>query len=182
MKIGIIGISTATLDIAIKASHAGYEILMNDPRGNELFSDLVQNIKSSVKLSSAEHAAESAVVIVSLPWEHLQKTLEPLKNMNNKIILHANNYLFNSQNTESDDTSKKSGSQIIKELFPQAQIVKLFTMFNFNGPSVEKRLGNKTRILFSGGDTEVKKNVRSFLEKLDFSITEIVNYQNNLPI
>lgn len=176
MKVGIIGISTATLDLCTRAAEAGFEVSINDPRGHALFSQVISSINGNVKLSVIEQTADADILIVSLPWENLQKTLQPLNKIDNKIILHTNNYLFSSESS-AIEPAKKTAAQIISGLFPQAHIVKLFSTFNFN-VAMESRLSKNARILFSGGNIEVKKNVRLFLDKLGFSSTELVEYKS----
>mgnify|MGYP003576510505 CR=1 FL=1 len=178
MKVGIIGISTATLDLGTRAAQAGFEVSITDPRGHALFLDLIGTLDGNIKLSILEQTADADILIVSLPWEHLQKTLHPLRKIDNKIILHTNNYLFSNEIYDVEP-AKKTAVQIISALFPQAHIIKLFSIFNFS-TAKESKLSKNTRILFSGGNIEVKKKVRSFLDKLGFSSTDLVEYNFNM--
>ncbi|WET02966.1 hypothetical protein [Flavobacterium sp. YJ01] len=46
MKIGIIGISSLTLNLAGRAAQAGYEVTINNPRGGSLIKEVVKKMGS----------------------------------------------------------------------------------------------------------------------------------------
>jgi 6-phosphogluconate dehydrogenase len=52
MKIGIIGISTLTLELAFRSAEAGYKVKIFNPKGNNLIKDVTQKMGSNIQLSS----------------------------------------------------------------------------------------------------------------------------------
>lgn len=170
MKVGIIGIGSTTLDFGTRAAKAGYEVLINSPRGQGPCYEMVKNIGKNAKLSCIENTAKAEIIILFLPWEDLQKTIELFPDMTEKIILHTNNYLFTPECSLTDD-SRKTATQTIASLLPTAYVVKVFSAIN--SANTTNRTDENKRILFSAENKQVKNSVKTFLDKLEFCSTEL---------
>lgn len=179
MKIGIIGIGTTTLDFAVRASQAGYEVLLNNPRGNCHCSEIIKKLGKKAKLACLEKTAEAEIIILFVPFENLISTLENLPDMTGKIILHTNNYLFSPIYSLED--SRKTASGIIASMLPNSHIVKAFSISN-KEMNPNKQLSESTQMLFTTDNTEVQKTVKTFFEKLKFSSTALNEYYQFNPL
>ena len=170
MKVGIIGIGSTTLDFGTRAVKAGYEVLINSPRGQAPCNEMAKNMGKNAKLSCIENTAKAEIIILFVPWDDLQKTIELLPDMTEKIILHTNNYLFSPECSVTDE-AKKTATQTIASLLPTAYVVKVFSTINTSDTS--NRTDENKRILFSTENKKVKNSVKTFLDKLEFCSTEL---------
>lgn len=50
MEIGIIGISSLTIDLADRASQAGFRVIINNPKGGSLIRDCIEKMGTDVRL------------------------------------------------------------------------------------------------------------------------------------
>lgn len=94
MKIGIIGISSLTLEIASRCSLKGYEVKIYNPKGNSLIRDVAQKMGSHVSLCSLEQAADTDIVLLFIPKDDLQRIVQMLPDMSGKLIIHTSSLIF----------------------------------------------------------------------------------------
>lgn len=166
MKIGIIGIGSLTLELAQRASFAGYEILIHHPRGNSFIQQTTESIRNA-KLVSLQEAAMGDVIILFVPREDLEKTIGMLPDMTGKIIIHTSGLIFNPKLLVSSITSALT-FQITASLLPKAYVVKLFSPVMLQPQKTSLLTKNKDEIYFAGDHTPSKNTVKTFLKDLGF--------------
>ncbi|KQO32160.1 hypothetical protein ASF10_21545 [Flavobacterium sp. Leaf82] len=163
MKIGIIGVGNITLELANRSAQSGHEVLISNPRGISTIKDLVQNMGTNVKLVQTCEAATAEIIILFVPRENLEVSLNGLPDMTGKIILHTNNPIFN-VNTISCTASDQSSCSVLASLLPNSHVVKVFNPLE---PMVMNH--NRTKIFFTGENQKAKNNVKAFLYTLNLS-------------
>ncbi|MBF4488046.1 NAD(P)-binding domain-containing protein [Flavobacterium sp. CSZ] len=173
MKIGIIGIGNITLELATRSALFGYEVLISNPRGTNVLKELTCHIGKDVKLVPMEKAAQAELIILFLNREDLENALRILPDMKGKIILHTNNPIFN-LNEILDITSGPSSSDLVASLLPDCFIVKLFNPLHcLTGSKYQSK--DRTKIFFTTENHKVKKNVKTYLDTLNFTPIELTD-------
>lgn len=167
MKIGIIGIGSLTLELARRSALAGYEVMVNNPRGNSLVRDTIAKIETNIRLASLEETASGDIIILFVAKDNLESVIRNLPDMSGKIILYTSGLVFNPESLLSG-ISNALTYQIAASMLPAAHVVKLFHPVSLEpkkGLSQEK----KDEIFYIASHPGSKHAVRIFLKKLDFS-------------
>jgi len=166
MKIGIIGIGSLTLELAQRAASAGYEVLINHPRGNSFIQQTAEGIMNA-KLVSLQEAAKGDIVILFVPRDDLEKTIGMLPDMAGKIIVHTSGLIFNPKLLVSGITSALT-FQITASLLPEAYVVKLFSPVMLQPQKTSLITKTKDEIYFAGSHVPSKNSIKTFLKDLGF--------------
>ena len=172
MKIGIIGVSNLTLDLASKAANSGYKVLISHPRDNNIIKQTVQKMGENVQLATKHEAASADVILLFIPRENLEAWINDLPDMTGKIILHINNTIFNIQ-TFLLDFDTKSATEILSDLLPTTHVIKIFNSLGSAVILPERQNQDKNEIFYEGSNQGAKKDVKSFLETLQFSAVDV---------
>ncbi|KAF2508304.1 NAD(P)-binding domain-containing protein [Flavobacterium foetidum] len=169
MKIGIIGIGTLTLELARRATQAGYQVIINNPRGNGLVRETVEKLGQNAELASLEKATEGEILLLFIPKDDLQSVLQNMPDTTGKIIVHTSSLIFNPQSLLSGITNALT-YKITAELLPKAHVVKLF-----NPVKLEKHTSTvqKDEIFFIAEHSESKLRIQNFLKSLNFSALDL---------
>jgi predicted dinucleotide-binding enzyme len=167
MKIGIIGIGSLTLELAQRASSAGYEILIHHPRGNSFIRQTTESINNA-RLVSLQEAAIADVIMLFVPREDLEKTIGMLPDMTGKIIVHTSGLIFNPKLLVSSITSALT-FQITASLLPKAYVLKLFSPIMLQPQKTSHTTKTEDEIYFAGDHMPSKNIVKTFLKDLGFN-------------
>lgn len=167
MKIGIIGISSFTLELAFRSSEAGYTVNINNPKGNSIIKDVTMKMGSNVQLCSLEQAANTDIVLLFIPKEDLKTIIETFPDMSGKLIVHTSTLIF-------DPLSLLSGIinamtyKSTAALIPEAHVVKLFNPVNLAPKSSITNFNSSNEIFFIADHSESRNQAREFLKKINF--------------
>lgn len=167
MKIGIIGISSLTLELAFRSTSAGYKVKIYNPKGNCLIRDVTQKMGSNVELCSLEQAADMEVVILFIPKDDLERTIRTLPDMSGKLIIHTSSLIFDPMSLSSGITNALT-YKITASLVPEAHVVKLFNPVNLKPKNNNINCAHKDEIFFIADHSNSRKHVRDFLKKINF--------------
>ncbi|WP_163411485.1 NAD(P)-binding domain-containing protein [Flavobacterium ajazii] len=167
MKIGIIGIGSLTLELARRSALAGYEVMVNNPRGNSLVRDTIAKIGSNIKLGPLCETASADIIIFFVPKDNLESVIRNLPDMSGKIILYTSGLIFNPQSLLSG-ISNALTYQITASLLPSAHVVKLFHPVRLESKKDDLK-EKKDEIFYIANHTGSKHTVRTFLKNLNFS-------------
>lgn len=74
MKIGIIGAGHIGRAFAKKVAEAGYEVIISNSRGADSLKEVAAIWGDDVKAGTPREAAESDVIFLGLPWQHLKES------------------------------------------------------------------------------------------------------------
>ncbi|MCV2484794.1 NAD(P)-binding domain-containing protein [Flavobacterium sp. SH_e] len=122
MKIGVIGISSLTLELACRASEAGYEVIINNPRGGSLIKEAVKKIEPNARIGTLEEAASAEIVLLFLAKDDLENVIQSLPDMTGKIVVHTSGLIFDPHLLLSGITNAMT-YKITASLLPQAHVV-----------------------------------------------------------
>jgi predicted dinucleotide-binding enzyme len=168
MKIGIIGAGAIGLAFAQRAAQSGHEVFISNSRGADSLKDTAQRIGNNVKAVSKQEAAEADIILLSIPWQKLEDSVQDLPDMTGKIILDANNPIIN-PGFILPDLGGKTSSEIVASLLPNAHIVKAFNTLQPAVIGPNNKNSARTVIFYSGDNSKAKNSVKVLLETLNFS-------------
>lgn len=168
MKIGIIGISCLTLELAFRSAEAGYKVNIYNPKGNSLIRDVTQRMGADIQISSLEQAASTEIVMLFVAKDELQTILQTLPDMSGKLIIHTSTLIFDPLSLLSGLTNALT-YKITASLLPEAHVVKLFNPVNLKTKNSCLSCSNKDEIFFIADHNDSRNQVRDFLKKINFS-------------
>lgn len=168
MKIGIIGAGAIGLAFAQKAAQSGHEILISNSRGAHTLKDVVAKIGYNVKAVDKQEAAQADMIMLSIPWQNLEASLQDLPDMTGKIILDTNNPIIN-PGFILPDLGGKTSSEVVASLLPTSHVVKVFNTLQPAVISSNIKQQGKTVIFYSGDNLNAKNRVKVLLDTLNFS-------------
>lgn len=180
MKIGIIGISSLTMELAVRSAQAGYEVVIYNPKGNSLVRDVVEKMGSNVQLGSLQEAVTTEIIVLFIPKDDLEKLKQNLPDMTGKLIVHTSGLIFDPQLLLSGITNAMT-YKTTASLFPEAHVVKLFNPVNFKPNNTCIQQKDKEEIFFIANHKDSRNSIREFLRKLKFSPIDLsgkLNLQN----
>ncbi|TDO73333.1 hypothetical protein EV143_106276 [Flavobacterium chryseum] len=177
MKIGIIGTGFITLDLAHRAAESGHEVLISNPRGTSTLKEIAQKMGNNVKLVTTQEAAGAEIIILFIPREDLEVSIDNLPDMTGKTILHTNNPIFNLKSFLST-ASGQSSCDLVTSLLPAAHVVKIFNAIEPTSSQNNKKIEERPKIFYAGENRKAKNNVKVFLETLNFSGVDLAGYMN----
>ncbi|WP_166924795.1 NAD(P)-binding domain-containing protein [Flavobacterium poyangense] len=167
MKIGIIGIGSLTLKLAIRSARAGYKITLHNPRGNSLIRESVKTMGATAALGTLEQAAAADIILLFLPKDDLESVLPNLPDMSGKIIVHTSSLIFDPGSLLSGITHGMT-YRITVCLIPEAHIVKLFTPVSLKPAVKTTAHTNRQELFFISSHKASGNGIRNFLKTLDF--------------
>ncbi|QSW89576.1 NAD(P)-binding domain-containing protein [Flavobacterium endoglycinae] len=168
MRIGIIGIGSFTLELAIRSAEAGYSVTIHNPRGNSLIKDVIGKIGSNVKSGSLDEAAQSELILLFIPKDDLENIIKNLPDMSGKVILHTSGLIFDPQSLLSGIANAMT-YKITASLLPEAKVVKLFNPVQINANHRPYQDKGKEEIFFIADHSDSRNCVRSFLKALSYT-------------
>lgn len=172
MKIGIIGISSLTLELAFRSAKAGYEVKIYNPKGNNLIRDVIQKMGSTIQLSSLEEAAGMEIVILFIAKDDLERIIQTLPDMSGKVIIYTSSLIFDPRSLLSSITNAMT-YKITASLMPEAHVVKLFNPVNLKANNGDHHCNGKDEIFFIADHRGSRNHVRAFLKKINFSTIDL---------
>lgn len=172
MKIGIIGISTVTLNLAQKAAKSGHKVLISNPGGNNIAKESIQNTGINLKLVNIQKAAMTDIIILFIPRQDLENLVAILPNMQGKIILHTNNALC-FRKLVPIIPSEESSSNMLAILLPTANVIRLYNILNSSLSKYQDILEEPIKIFYEGYNKNAKIKTKAFLETLNFFAVDI---------
>jgi predicted dinucleotide-binding enzyme len=168
MNIGIIGISSLTLEMAFRSAQAGCQVKIYNPKGNSLIRELVQKTAPNAELCTLEQAADTDIVLLFSAKDDLQTILQSLPDMSGSIILHTSSLIFDPLTLLSSITAALT-YKITAALVPTAHVVKLFNPVTLKAENSRTNCGGKDEIFFIADHPGSRKKVRDYLKKINFS-------------
>jgi predicted dinucleotide-binding enzyme len=167
MEIGIIGISSLTLELAFRSADAGYKVKIYNPKGNSLIREVTQKMGPNVQLCSLEEAADMDIVLLFIPKDDLEKIIQTLPDMSGKLIIHTSSLIFDPQSLLSSITNALT-YKITASLVTEAHVVKLFNPVNIKAKNKCINCSNRYEIFFIADHSDSRRHVKDFLKKINF--------------
>ncbi|KAF2328148.1 NAD(P)-binding domain-containing protein [Flavobacterium ginsenosidimutans] len=167
MKIGVIGISSLTLELACRASDAGYEVIINNPRGGSLIKEAIKKMEPNARIGTLEEAASAEIVLLFLAKDDLENVIQSLPDMTGKIVVHTSGLIFDPHLLLSGITNAMT-YKITASLLPQAHVVKLFNPVETKQKQISALNKNKEDIFFIADHSDSRNQIRALLKKLHY--------------
>ncbi|WP_281233298.1 NAD(P)-binding domain-containing protein [Flavobacterium gelatinilyticum] len=167
MKIGIIGIGSLSMELAQRAVAEGIEVILHNPRGNNLIKEAVCKMGSAAKLGLLTEASNTDIIILFAAKDDLEKIIADMPDMTGKIIIHTSGLLFNPKTLLSGIYSSFT-YPITASLLPKAHVVKLFNPVKITAANTADNK-NKDEVFLIADHHPSKISVMTFLKRLHFS-------------
>jgi 8-hydroxy-5-deazaflavin:NADPH oxidoreductase len=171
MKLSILGSGRVAHSVARRAIAAGHEIVIGtrDPSKIEKWLDL-----PSVEFTSISEAGLDDVVLLAVPWEHVDHVLEQIPTWDQRILIDATNPFILGTPPRLLDLGGQNASLLISKKAPGAKVVKAFNSIQMETFDLGPKVKNGTRILFvSGDERQAKERVIDFIESLGFKTIDL---------
>jgi len=172
MRIGIIGIGSFTLELAVRSANAGFEVIVHNPKGNSLIKDVIEKIGPKVKPGTLQEAAAPELILLFVPKEDLEAVIANLPDLSGKIILHTSGLIFDPQSLLSGIINAMT-YPITASLLPHAKVVKIFNPVQINPSHAQCRITGKEELFFIADHPSSRSFVRTFLKKLRYAPIDI---------
>lgn len=167
MKIGIIGISSLTLELAGRSAQAGFEVIINNPRGGSLIKEVVRKMEPQAKIGTLEQAADAEIVILFIPKEDLESVIKSMPDMSGKIVVHTSGLIYDPHLLLSGIINAMT-YKVTLSLLPNAHIVKLYNPIDIRAKQLSAGQEFKEDIFYIANHADSKKHMRLFLIKLHY--------------
>jgi len=124
--LGLIGSGNIGSTVARLAVDAGYDVALSNSRGPETLADLVAELGSHARATTATEAAEAGdLVLVTVPLKAYQQiSVKPLAG---KVVLDTNNYYPDRDGRFAElDAKTTTTSELLQAHLPESHVVKAF--------------------------------------------------------
>lgn len=167
-SIGIIGAGAIGLAFAQKAASSGYEVVISNSRGPASLTHMTKNL-SGITAGTTAQAAQADIIMLAVPWKHLDAATKNLPDLRGKIILDPTNPVI-MPGFILPDLGGKTSSEIVAEKVPGAQVVKVFNTLQPALITADPgQHGGKRVVFYSGDDINAKTAVSNLLSTLGFA-------------
>ncbi|GAB3807776.1 NAD(P)-binding domain-containing protein [Spirosoma humi] len=168
-SIGIIGAGNIAQGFARHVANAGYSVMISNSRGPESLTDLATTLGAGVRAGTVTEAAQADIVLLALPWQHLEEGLAGLPAWNGRIVIDATNFIVFPE-FKPADLGDRTSSEVVSELVPGARVVKAFNTLDAAILAADPHEAGGQRVLFfSGDDNDAKKAVGDLIKAIGFA-------------
>ena len=172
MKLSILGSGRVAYSVARRAIAAGHEIVIGSSNPSKIDREKWLELPS-VKFTSISEAGLDDVVLLAVPWEHVDQILQQMQNWDRRILIDATNPFVGTP-LRLLDIGGQNASLLISKKAPGAEVVKAFNSIEMEIFDLGPKVKNGTRILFvSGDERQAKERVIQFIESLGFKTIDL---------
>ena len=165
--LGIIGAGRIGQAMARTALRAGRSVVISNSRGPESLSSLVSTMGDGVSAGTVEQAAAARIVVVAVPWSHVEQALEGLE-WSYQIVIDATN------DFDPSDLNGRISSEVVADLVAPARVVKAANTLTAAVLAADPlEPGGKRVIFLSGDDADAKAEVISLFEDAGFATVDL---------
>ena len=172
MKLSILGSGRVAHSVARRAIAAGHEIVIGTRDPSKIDREKWVELPS-VKFTSISEAGMGDVVLLAIPWEHVDHILEQIPTWDRRILIDATNPFVGTP-LRLLDLGGQNASLLISKKAPGAEVVKAFNSIEMEIFDLGPKVKNGTRILFvSGDERRAKERVIDFIESMGFKTIDL---------
>jgi predicted dinucleotide-binding enzyme len=167
--IAIIGPGRVGVSLGNQWLKAGYRVVYGsrDPSSSAIRDVLKANGRASA-VSIAEAAAQADIILLAVPWETAETTLNQMAPTAGKIIIDATNlFAFRGMAHIKLDVPT-SGGEIVQEWAPKARVVKGFNTTNWRVMADLAIAKGPVSIPLAGDDAQAKAKVAEVVRAIGF--------------
>lgn len=173
MNIGLIGAGAIGQAFARQALKAGCEVAISNSRGPESLAELVRKLGPGAKAGTPQQAAQAEIVVVAVPWQHLQNALADLPPWEGRIVVDTTNPVV-MPGFRVADLGGRTSSEVVADLVPGARVVKAANTLTPELLGADPQQDGGRRVLFmSGDDAAAKADVGKILQKIGFAAIDL---------
>jgi len=170
--LGLIGSGNIGSTVARLAVDAGYDVALSNSRGPETLADLVAELGSHARATTATEAAEAGdLVLVTVPLKAYQQI--PVKPLAGKVVLDTNNYYPDRDGRFAElDAKTTTTSELLQAHLPESHVVKAFNNIFFkNLQSMARPAGatDRNTLIIAGDDADAKRTATEFLDAIGYN-------------
>jgi len=172
MKLSILGSGRVAHSVARRAIAAAHEIVIGSSDPSKIDREKWLELPS-VEFTSISEAGLDDVVLLAVPWEHVDHILEQIPTWDRRILIDATNPFVGTP-PRLLDLDGQNASLLISKKAPGAKVVKAFNSIKMEIFDLGPKVKNGTRILFvSGDERRAKERVIDFIESLGFKTIDL---------
>ena len=173
MKIGFIGAGSIGLALAQQFAKAGHDIVLSNSRGPDSLTDAVRRIGGKTRAGTRAEAAQADVLVLSVPWQHLDGATAGLSSLEGRIVLDTMNPVV-MPGFRIAELGGLTSSQVVAAHLPGARVVKIANTLPPPLLAADPRTSGGRRVLFmSGDDASAKADVMRLFESLGFAVVDL---------
>ena len=172
MKLSILGSGRVAYSVARRAIAAGHEIVIGTRDPSKIDREKWLELPP-VEFTSISEAGLGDIVLLAVPWEHVDQILQQMQNWDRRILIDATNPFVGTP-LRLLDSGGQNASLLISKKAPGAEVVKAFNSIKMEIFDLGPKVKNGTRILFvSGDERQAKERVIQFIESLGFKTIDL---------
>jgi len=173
MKIGFIGAGGIGLALAQHFSRAGHGIVLSNSRGPDSLADTVRSVGGQTRAGTRAEAAQADMLVLSVPWPHLDSATAGLPALDGRIVLDTMNPVV-MPGFRIAELGGLTSSQVVAAHLPGARVVKIANTLPTTVLAADPRTDGGRRVLFmSGDDAAAKAEVARLFESLGFAVVDL---------
>lgn len=175
MQTGMMGAGQVAQSFARKAIDAGHTVVFSNSRGPDSLASLVAGFGPQASAGTVQDAQNNPIVLLALPWPHVEDLLRTLPPWQGQILIDATNaFLTGAPADGLVDFQNSSSSERVAELAPGARVVKAInTIFMSNFAQSPVAGGMRRAAFVSGDDRAARSTVADLLESFGFAPVEL---------
>jgi hypothetical protein len=184
MKIAFIGSGQVGGALADRLQRLGHEVVLAtaNPSSESVKKALLRN--SALRVAAPGEAVRGAdVVFLATPYQANAEALKPVAaELAGKILVDCTNPV--GPGLSHGLQSKRSGSEVVQELVPEAKVVKAFTIYGFETfeDSAFPGYNVKPAMMYCGRDAEAKRTVGELLVQLGWEPVDVGGLEQALHL
>ncbi len=176
-KYAIIGSGAIGSALAERFHAAGVDAVIANTRGPASLQAITDKFGSTVKAVELEHALQSDVVILAVPYDALPELAKRKSAWDGRTIVDATNAI-DFPAFKPRDLGGRLSSEIVAELFPGAQLVKAFNTLPAAVLAADPVKQSGRRVLFlSGNSPEASEKVADLIARLGFAPSDLGSFK-----
>jgi 8-hydroxy-5-deazaflavin:NADPH oxidoreductase len=185
LKIAFIGVGNVGAPLADRLQKLGHQVTIaaRDPQSETVRSALTLNPDLLVESPLTAIETADAVFLVT-PFAAIESALTPLKlALNGKVLIDCTNPV--GANLTHGLESRRSGSETIQQLVPDARVVKAFTIYGYENFEDSQYPGYgdlQPAMLIAGNDSDAKLVVADFCQQLGWESIDTGNIEMSLHL
>jgi 8-hydroxy-5-deazaflavin:NADPH oxidoreductase len=174
--IGLIGAGHIGSQLARLAVRHGYDVVVSNSRGPETLKELVSELGSRARASTALEAAEAGdIVVVTIPLKNIGDL--PLAPLAGKIVIDTNNYYPQRDGQIAElDEEKTTTAELLQRHLPKSKVVKAFNHIyaaELTTHGQPAGTPNRRALAIAGNDAEAKRVVTQLIDQFGFDVVDI---------
>jgi 8-hydroxy-5-deazaflavin:NADPH oxidoreductase len=180
MEIGTIGAGAFAQAFAKRVLKAGHKVRVSNSRGPVSLREIIKQLGPGATAATREEAASCEIVLLAVPWDNVPGTLAVLPKWKNQILIDGTNpFHGKAGNFTPAHVGNLSTSQLVAALAPGARVVKALNNMTVSNLEADPIVNGARRIAFvSADDDEAKKEVKTFLIQLGYSVIDLGNLRD----